>query len=70
MATTIHELKQVIMCNTPFGDAQALLIIDYGIHQNTIWVCSSLSDGSIRHFDSNQISIKLNHTIKFNKNDK
>jgi len=54
------------LCNTPFGDVQALLIIDYGIHQNTIWVCSSLSDGSIRHFDSNQISIKINQTIEFN----
>jgi hypothetical protein len=66
--TTILEVKQVIIANTPLGDAQVLFIIDYGIHQNTIWVCASFKDGIIKHFDSNQISIKSNHTINFNIN--
>jgi hypothetical protein len=66
--TTIHEVKQVLKVNTPFGVAQVLFLMDYGIHQNTIWVCSSLADGKIRHFDSNQISLVTNHTIDMNVN--
>lgn len=64
--TVIHEIQQVLSCNTPFGEAQALFIIDYGIHKNTVWVCASFSDGKIRHFDSNQITITCNYTINFN----
>lgn len=68
--TTIHEVQQVLNCNTPFGKAQVLFLIDYGIHQNTIWVCASFKDGLIRHFDSNQISIENNLTLDFNKPNK
>lgn len=66
----IHEVQQVLTCNTPFGEAQVLFLIDYGIHRNTIWVCASFSDGVIRHFDSNQITITTNHTLNFNKENK
>jgi len=62
----IHEIKQVLTVDTPFGEAQALFIIDYGIHKNTIWVCASIEDGKIRHFDSNQITISKNYTLNFN----
>jgi hypothetical protein len=65
--TAIHEVQQILTCNTPFGEAQALFIIDYGIHRNTIWVCANFDDGKIRHFDSSQISITSNHTLDFNK---
>jgi hypothetical protein len=64
----IYELKQVLTVDTPFGEAQVLFIIDYGIHRNTIWVCASFQDGKIRHFDSNQITITKNHTMNFNIN--
>lgn len=64
--TQIHEITQVMTVNTPFGEAQALFIIDYGIHKNTIWVCASIKDGKIRHFDSNQITLAINHTLNFN----
>jgi hypothetical protein len=67
---TIHEIEQVLTVNTPFGEAQALFIIDYGIHKNTIWVCASFEDGSVRHFDSNQISVTINYTLNFNLKDK
>lgn len=67
---TIHEINQVLTVNTPFGEAQALFIIDYGIHKNTIWVCASFEDGVIRHFDSNQISVTINYTLNFNLKDK
>jgi hypothetical protein len=66
----IHELKQVLTANTPFGEAQVLFLIDYGIHRNTIWVCASFEDGKIRHFDSNQITITINYTLDFNNPNK
>ena len=64
--TAIHEVQQVLTCNTPFGEAQALFIIDYGVHRNTIWVCANFDDGKIRHFDTSQITITRNHTLEFN----
>ena len=36
--TTIHEIQQCMWVHTPKGEGQALFIIDYGTHQNTIWV--------------------------------
>ena len=64
--TAIQEIKQVLIVNTDFGEAQALFIIDYGVHCNTIWVCASLKDGAIKHYDSNQITVSQNHTMNFN----
>ena len=64
--TTIHEIQQLIYINTPHGEAQALFIIDYGIHENTIWVSANKKDGKIRHYNTNQISITKNNTIDFN----
>ena len=52
------------------GKLKKLGIIDYGIHRNTIWVCSSFEDGKIRHFDTNQITVTINHTLNFNMKDK
>lgn len=68
--TSIHEVQQVITVNTPFGESQVLFIIDYGVHRNSIWVCSSFKDGRIRHFDTNQISITRNDTLDFNLKEK
>jgi hypothetical protein len=67
--TAIHEVHQFLTVNTEFGRAQVLFIIDYGIHQNTIWVCSSYADGKIRHFDTNQITLSPNYTLDFNINE-
>ena len=64
--TIIHEVNQVLKVNTPFGEAQVLFLMDYGIHQNTIWICANSKDGKIRHFDSNQISLVRNHTTGMN----
>lgn len=63
---TIHEVNQILTVETPFGEAQVLFIMDYGIHRNTIWICSTFSDGKIRHFDTNQITLTSNHTLGFN----
>jgi hypothetical protein len=64
--TMIHEVNQVLIVNTEFGEAQVLFIIDYGIHMNSIWVCASFEDGRIRHYDTNQITIVKNCTMDFN----
>ena len=51
---------------TPHGEGQALFLIDYGPHHNTIWVVSNKSDGSIKHYDSNDIKVTKNFTLKSN----
>ena len=68
--TYIHEIQQTLWVNTPHGKGQALFIVDYGPHQNTIWVVTLKEDGKVKHYDSNQISVEINHTIDFNKEDK
>ena len=67
--TTIHEIQQTIWVNTSKGVGQALFIIDYGIHQNTIWVVCLQSGGNILHFDSNQLTITKNYTLGINEVD-
>ena len=62
----IHEFKNVIWVMTPHGEGLAIMIIDYGINQNTIWVVANKKDGAIRHYDSNQISLSKNNTIDLN----
>jgi hypothetical protein len=48
------------------GDGLALFIIDYGMQNNTIWVVAIKSNGAIKHYDSNQITLYSNNTINFN----
>jgi hypothetical protein len=62
----ICELNNVMYVNTPHGISQALFIVDYGIHQNTIWVCANVENGNIRHYNSNQITVCVNYTLDFN----
>ena len=60
----IHEVKQVMWIETPHGLCQVLFLIDYGPHQNTVWVAAAQTDGAIRHYDSNQIRLAKNHTFE------
>jgi DNA-binding XRE family transcriptional regulator len=62
----ICELNNVMYVNTPHGISQVLFIMDYGIHQNTIWVCANIENGNIRHYNSNQITVCVNYTLDFN----
>lgn len=62
----IHEIKQFIWVTTPHGDGQALFIIDYGPHENTIWVVALESDGRVLHYNSNQIRLCKNDTFNIN----
>ena len=63
---TIHEIQQTIWVETPHGIGQALFLIDYGIHQNTIWVICLKHNGKILHYDSNQLTIEKNNTLSIN----
>lgn len=51
---------------TPHGDGVPLFTIDYGPQVNTIWVVANCDDGSIRHYDSNDIALTKNNTLKNN----
>jgi len=62
----IHELSQILWFNTPLGLGQALLVIDYGCHENSIWVIAIKKNGYIKHFNSNQISLSQNNTLELN----
>ena len=63
---TIHEIQQTIWVETPHGIGQALFLIDYGIHQNTIWVICLKHNGKVLHYDSNQLTIEKNNTLSIN----
>lgn len=64
--TTIHEIQQILWVTTPLGDGQALFLIDYGPHENTVWVVALEKKGEIKHFNSNQINLCSNYTFGFN----
>ncbi len=64
--TTIHEIQQVMYVETPHGEGLPLFLIDYGPHLNTMWVVTNCEDGSIRHYDSSDIRVTVNHTLHFN----
>lgn len=53
--TVVHELQQVLFVETPHGKGQALFIIDYGIHENTIWVVALNNTREIKHYSSMQL---------------
>ena len=67
---TIHEIQQVMHVETPHGEGLPLVLIDYGPHLNTIWVVVNCNDGAIRHYESNDIKLTINHTLKFNQTKK
>jgi hypothetical protein len=66
----IHEIQQVMYVETPHGDGQPLFLIDYGAHMNTVWVVANCADGKIRHYESNQIALTINHTLEINTSNK
>lgn len=51
---------------TPHGDGIALLLMDYGPHENTVWVVALEKDGAIKHYTSEQVRLCLNHTFGIN----
>lgn len=52
----IHQLNPPIDVSTPLGDATAIVIIDYGLDVNSVWMCR-MPGGEPKHFYSDQIRI-------------
>lgn len=63
----IHEFQKVVWVDTPHGEGLAVLVIDYGVNHNTVWVVANKDDGRVRHYDSNQIRLTKNCTIELNE---
>jgi hypothetical protein len=68
--TTIHELQQIMWVTTPHGDGQVLFLMDYGVHENTIFVVALEENGLIKHYNSNDVRLCRNNTINININEK
>ncbi len=52
----IHEFKTPIPVHTPHGEGDALLLIDYGIDVNTVWLVR-LKGGVVLHYLSDDIRV-------------
>ena len=53
------ELRTKIPVFTPHGPGEALIVIDYGIDVNTVWVVR-LHGGVVKHYYSEDIRIGEN----------
>jgi len=57
------QLSPHIDVVTLLGRGIAIIVIDYGTHQNTCWVVALHDhDLQVKHFDSNDIKLCKNHT--------
>ena len=52
----IHQFLSPIAVHTPRGCGDALLLIDYGIDVNTVWLVR-LKDGIVKHYLSDDIRV-------------
>lgn len=50
----IHEFKTPLPVHTPHGEGEAILLIDYGIDVNTVWLVR-LKGGVVKHYYSDDI---------------
>lgn len=52
----IHEFKPPIPVHTPHGEGVAIILIDYGLNVNTVWLVR-LKGGMVKHYYSDDILI-------------
>ena len=57
MTSTIYEFNTPIEVKTPHGDGQAILLIDYGLTVNSVWVVRLNGGGHVKHYYSEDIQI-------------
>ncbi len=50
------QLNPTIDVNTPNGDGEAIIVIDYGINTNTVWIVRH-DGGKILHYYSDDIRV-------------
>ena len=53
----IHELKNIIDVETPFGKGKAIAWIDYGTEINTVWKVVLQHNGMVRNFYDTDILV-------------
>jgi hypothetical protein len=53
---TIHQFPTPIAVHTPHGEGKALLLIDYELDTNSVWVVR-LKGGKVLHYYSDDILI-------------
>ncbi len=59
------ELENPIEVSSSLGTGMAVVILDYGLHLNTVWIVL-MHDGTIKHFSSEQLTVVTNYTFGFN----
>jgi hypothetical protein len=52
----IHQFTTPLAVHTPYGEGEAILLIDYSIDISTVWLIR-LNDGSVVHCMSEDIRI-------------
>ena len=52
----VHEFKSPIPVHTPHGVGNALIMIDYGLDVNSVWLVR-LKGGHVKHYYSDDIRI-------------
>jgi len=52
----IHEFKTPLAVHTPHGEGQAILLIDYNLTTNSVWVVR-LRGGKVLHYFSEDIRL-------------
>lgn len=52
----IHHFPTPIPVHTPHGYGDAILLIDYGIDVNTVWIVR-LEGGAVKHYLSDDVRI-------------
>ncbi len=62
----VLQLNPTILVDTPLGRGHAILIIDYGMHQNSCWVVALSDNGVVKHFDANDVVVSTNYTYGMN----
>jgi len=52
----IHQFPTPIPVHTPHGEGEAILLIDYGIDVNTVWLVR-LEGGVVKHYLSDDVRV-------------
>lgn len=54
------QLNPPIWVSTPLGEGHALLVLDYGVSVNTVWVVHQFDTGEVVHVDSSEVRVMGN----------
>ena len=54
------QLNPPIHVMTPLGEGDCLVIMDYGVHVNSVWLVWIFDSGRVSHFDSSDIRVMGN----------